>query len=258
MGTNEDDIQILKSYPVPSWDFSREQPSSPIEVPEFFLARYPVTVRQYQAFVESMDGYLKDTWWTLAGLEWRSRNAPAPTEGSPSDATMPQTNVTWFEATAFCRWLSFKTGEHIRLPTEAEWEKAARGTDGRIFPWGNNPDPNKANVAGAGVDRVAPVGCFDMQDSSGGAEVPAEMIGNVWEWCSTIMQSAKGETYSYSYPYRNDDGREDLEGGDEWLRITRGGYFRNIPVVARCAYRGRDIPSARHARQGFRLARSVE
>jgi formylglycine-generating enzyme required for sulfatase activity len=256
MGTNEADIKILQSYPGPAWDFSREQPSDLIDLQEFELSRYPVTVRQYQAFVEAIDGYSTDDWWTTAGLEWRSRHGPAPAGSSPTDATTPQTNLTWFEAAAFCRWLSHKTRELIRLPTEAEWEKAARGTDGRIFPWGNKPDPRNANVVRAGVERVAPVGCFDVFDGPWGADGPAEMIGNVWEWCSTIMQSMAGETYSY--PYRNDDGREDLERGDEWLRVTRGGYYRNIPVVARCAYRGRDMPSAPFARQGFRPARSAE
>jgi formylglycine-generating enzyme required for sulfatase activity len=255
MGTNEDDIRILKSYPGPAWDFSRERPSSSIDVQEFYISRYPVTINQFQAFVNSVDGYSTDTWWTVAGLEWRTRYSPAPAAESATDVTKPQTNVTWFEATAFCRWLSYKTEEHIRLPTEAEWEKAARGTDGYLFPWGNAPDPNRANVLGAEVGRVAPVGCFDMHDGPWGVDGPAEMIGNVWEWCSSMMQSVAGATYQY--PYLKDDGREDLSSGDEWMRVTRGGYYRNVAVMARCAYRGRDIPSARLSRQGFRLVRSL-
>jgi formylglycine-generating enzyme required for sulfatase activity len=254
MGTNENDVISLRAFPGPDWDFSREQPSHLVDLQEFEFSKYPVTVTQYQAFVDASDGYPIDDWWTAAGLDWRSKNDPAPGATSTGDATKPQTNVTWFEATAFCRWLSHKTGSQIRLPTEAEWEKGARGIDGRLFPWGNDPDEGRANIAAVGIEQVAPVGCFDASEGPWGADGPAEMIGNVWEWCSTIMQSASGKTFSY--PYRTDDGREDVDRGDEWLRTTRGGYYRNILIVARCAYRGRDLPGARLARQGFRPARS--
>ena len=94
----------------------------------------------------------------------------------------PVVNVSWDEAAAYCKWLSDKTGKSYRLPTEAEWEKAARGTDGRIYPWGNDWDPAKLNSAEGGARDTTPVGQYSPAgDSPYGC---ADVAGNVWEWCA--------------------------------------------------------------------------
>ncbi len=254
MGTSDEEARSLDAlHEGQTWDFGRERPVSLVVVSEFEIGRYPVTNLQYQSFVSAADGFGTDSWWTRPGLQWRLSNSPAPAHDRESRSTCPQTGVTWYEAVAFCNWLSHRAGESIRLPTEPEWEFAARGPEHGVFPWGSAPDASKANVADTGLGRVAPVGCFDMAYRAKTAR-PAEMIGNVWEWCSTIMQSQDGRVFAY--PYLRDE-REEPNSDDRWLRVTRGGYHGNIPIVARCAYRGRDLPSARLARQGFRVAREM-
>ena len=116
---------------VPGGDFLfREQKVSAF-VDAFQIARYPITNAQYQAFIDS-GGYRTDRWWV--GLAQRVEQPPVPRWSQPN---RPRTDVSWFEAVAFCRWLSSALAMEIRLPTETEWEKAARGTDGREYPWGD-------------------------------------------------------------------------------------------------------------------------
>jgi formylglycine-generating enzyme required for sulfatase activity len=131
--------------------------------------------------------------------------------------------VSWFEALAYVRWLAAFTGRACRLPTEAEWEKAARGTDGRIYPWGDERAEGRANTSETDLGRTTVVGAFPGGASPYGA---LDMSGNVWEWCSSAWKD---------YPYRADDGREDLEGDD--FRVWRGGSWNDDRRYARCASR---------------------
>lgn len=254
IGSEPDDVAgLFAALEIAEWDISRERPRHPVELGQFAIGRYPVTVLQYQAFVDAEDGFQSDDWWDEVALAWRCRVGP-PTlpRGTPMNA--PQTRVSWFEAVAFARWLSAKRSASIRLPTEIEWEFAARGAHAALYPWGDDPLTDAANWKPCGLQRVVPVGCFSATNSGWPGLGPEDMIGNVWEWCSTIVQRASGELNGY--PYVSDDGREDLtEAGEGVMRATRGGYFGNPPHVARAAYRGRDVPHLRLARQGFRLVR---
>ena len=172
--------------------------------------------------------------------------------------------VTWYEALAYTRWLAEETGAPYRLPTEAEWEKAARGSpspsqgepvlsrveggpgegvEARIYPWGDDEiTPQHANYDQAGIGQTSPVGCFPAGASPYGA---LDMAGNVYEWCSSV-----GYTEA-KYPYRSDDGRENLEG--EAVRALRGGYWNSESRDARCASRYDFHPDGFDDSFGFRV-----
>jgi formylglycine-generating enzyme required for sulfatase activity len=154
--------------------------------------------------------------------------------------------VSWYEALAFCRWLTEQLRERgeldhehvISLPTEPQWEKAARGTDGRIYPWGDDPDPDRANYDDTGVGATSAVGCFPRGASPYGV---LDLSGNVWEWCLTKLEN------DY-HDYVQDD---NLEGDSR--RVLRGGAFPYYTRLARCAYRLLNLPFYRNRNFGFRV-----
>lgn len=220
-----------------------ERPQHTVELEAFRIGRYPVTNAWYAPFVEA-GGYGNPDYWTQAGWAWRKKN-DITQPGLWEDARWnqpdhPVVGVSWYEALAYCRWLSQVTGQEFRLPSEAEWEKAARGEHAREYPWGNEFDPQKANTKEGGPGRTTPVGQYSPDgDSPYGA---ADMAGNVWEWCSTLWRG---------YRYQPDDGREDLTATDP--RVVRGGAFDDDQGGVRCAYRLRVNPGGRDGYLGFRV-----
>lgn len=224
--------------------YDREMPQfecALIESP-FCISRYPVTVAQFQAFIAA-DGYKQQQYWTPAGWNWRdSKNITEPEFYGEIFQTPnhPQVGVSWYEAAAFCSWLSDKTSDTILLPTEAQWEKAARGTDGRIFPWGNQFYPKKCNMVETGVDTTSTAGIFPAGNARCGA---ADLAGNVFEWCRTLWI----ENYD-NYQLKVNDS---LEG--EGQRVLRGGSFSYIRRYVRCAYRNWSVPHLRYHVIGFRV-----
>lgn len=254
MGLTEEHIERIRINDwARDWEFTRETPATTVFLPEFNISRYPVTQAQFQAFIDE-GGYHDSRWWTQAGWTWLQGNRIDSLTDHDREylPNLPCTNVSWYEAVAFCNWLSAKLGQKIRLPTEAEWEKAARGTDGRSFPWGNDFDASQCNVQNTGIERVCAVGCFPLKDGPWDEASPLDMCGNVWEWCTTICEKEGDQIIPY--PYAPDDERENIELGDEYLRIVRGGSYLNGPLVVQTTFRGRDKPSGRFGRQGFRVA----
>jgi formylglycine-generating enzyme required for sulfatase activity len=171
--------------------------------------------------------------------------AQAPWEKYSSLANHPVVAVTWHDAMAYCRWLADRLrnwqdmpqplasllreeGWQVHLPSEAEWEKGARGVGGRIYPWGEEADPDRGNYADVGIGATSAVGCFPGGASPYGA---LDMAGNAWEWCQSLYKP---------YPYRADDGREDLRGSGD--RVVRGGAFDNPAIDVRSAIRIRLRP----------------
>ncbi|MCX6910160.1 MAG: SUMF1/EgtB/PvdO family nonheme iron enzyme [Verrucomicrobia bacterium] len=225
------------------------------------ISRYPITVEQYQAFVKA-DGY-RDVgskedeikllrWWTPEGLKWkRARGITGPEDSDPVFQTPnhPRVGVSWFEAVAFCRWLTdelkrkgeLKNGEKITLPSEAQWERAARHTDGRTFPWGNEEEcQQRCNMGDTGIGHTSAVGLFP----SGNAECSAaDMAGNVWEWCRTKWMN--------SYQGYEQKVNDELEGQDS--RVLRGGSFGLVRGLLRCARRYYCDPDYRLVCVGFRV-----
>ncbi len=193
-----------------------ELPQHEITLSRYFMAQYPVTVAQFRAFVDATEYQPED--------EDCLRGVP----------NHPVVCVSWYEARRYCEWLSEQLrvwegtpeplasllrhqGWQVTLPSEAEWEKAARGTDGRIYPWGSEPDPNRANYADTGINTTSAVGCFP-----GGASpyMIEDLSGNVLEWTRSLWEK---------YPYPTDEQaqaqRENLDAGRIEARVLRGGAF---------------------------------
>lgn len=175
--------------------------------------------------------------------------------------------VTYYDALAYCEWLG-KTlrdwtetpaplaallrgvGYRVTLPNEAEWERAARGLDGRLYPWGDNsPTPRHANYDRTGIGGTSPVGSFSDGASPSGC---LDMAGNCWEWTRSVWGRSLDKPDS-GYPHVSDDGREDLAAGRGWLRVLRGGAFHFDASLLRCAFRYGDLPGDRYGVVGFRV-----
>jgi formylglycine-generating enzyme required for sulfatase activity len=205
-----------------------ELPPHTVHVPEFYIGKYPVTNIQYRAFVEAT-GHEAPRYWDKGGIPEGKDNHPV-------------VNLWARDAVTFCDWLSRETRQPFRLPTEAEWEKAARGTDGRIYPWGDEPpDKGRCNF-GRNIGDTTTIGRYSPQGDS--PYVCADMAGNVREWCQSLYRP---------YPYQADDGREDLKA--EGYRVLRGGSWTDPEPYVRCACRYRSGPFQLINVTGFRVAR---
>ncbi len=206
-----------------------EMPQHTVVLPAFAISRYPITVAQFECFVRD-GGYTERRrhCWTAAGWQWKSRNdrsGPNRYGGAYALANHPVVGVHWFEAVAFCAWLSEKLQRPILLPGEAQWEKAARGPDGRRYPWGSEITPEHANYSDTRIRMTSSVGIFPRGASPYGV---LDMAGNVWERTATKW----GGNYQN---YRPDD---NLEG--DARRTVRGGSFSNSDRFVRCACRYND------------------
>jgi formylglycine-generating enzyme required for sulfatase activity len=158
-------------------------------------------------------------------------------------------NVSWYDARDYCQWLSEVTGRGYGLPSEAEWEKGARGTDGRIYPWGNQWDATRCNSFESRLGKTTSVHAYPQGASPYGI---LDMAGNEWEWTRSLWGRSV-ERPDHRYPYRATDGRENVAAGQEELRVLRGGAFDGSPRRARCASRYGDAPNYRYWSVGFRV-----
>ena len=211
-----------------------EVPQHIVQLPAYSIGTYPLTVAEYACFVQATQCAVPDAWIR-----------------QQRQADHPVVQVSWQDVLAYMQWLAQVTGEPWRLPTEAEWEKAARGTDGRIYPWGDEWDSTRANTwdrARANEDRgpllTTPVGSYPSGASPSGVQ---DLAGNVNEWTSTTYQM---------YPYQAHDGREDLN--PETDKVLRGGGWGGLSWHVRAAFRYSE-PSYTDFEVGVRLVRgSVE
>jgi formylglycine-generating enzyme required for sulfatase activity len=169
---------------IPAGPFLQGDINISVTLPEFWIGKYPVKVSEYRAFIQE-GGYTEHRYWTAAGWFWKealSRTQPDDWD-SPlrtSNDWLPVIGVSWYEAYAYGQWLSARTAWPYRLPTSLEWEKAARGTDGRIYPWGDDRQQTWGNMYGLGTGHTSRVGLHSPQGDSPYGVV--DMIGNVSEW----------------------------------------------------------------------------
>ena len=172
-----------------------------------------------------------------------------------SDGSQPVCGISWFEARAYLRWLSAQSGLVFRLPTEVEWEAAARGKAARNFAYGEIFDRQRCNTIETHVRRPSPIGVFPHGDTPEGI---ADLSGNISEWTSTTCGQlyADGDS-EYSYPYDSHDGREELEIDSSNQRIMRGGSWFLTAINARTACRYGLHPSGRNPNFGFRVVCEV-
>jgi formylglycine-generating enzyme required for sulfatase activity len=231
MGSSKEQIAQAIKDGADKDSVQNETPQHTVELSEYSIGKYPITNREYQAFVR--DAKYKPP------QGWDGEQFPA------KKGSHPIVNVSWDDAGAYCKWLSGKTGKQYRLPTEAEWEKAARGEDGRVYPWGNDFDPQKANTIETKLGDTSDIGKFSPQgDSPYGC---ADMAGNVWEWCNDWFNENK-------YKQRQAKEEKDPQGPQAGSsRVLRGGSFRNFRWSARCAYRLRYLPNYLSGFFGFRV-----
>lgn len=213
--------------------WSAGQAQGALDLPAFYIGRYEVTVAQFRAFVSE------------TGFDVDSQTLQHP-------ANHPVSSVSWPDALAYCRWLDgilrqssetpsdlirvLDAGWRVTLPTEAQWEKAARGADGRRYPWGDTAATNRANFGGPGTVPVSSYTCPECPFAL------SDMSGNVWEWTRSPYQP---------YPFTESDDAEAL--GDDALWVMRGGSFTDGEQNIRTAVRGGADPGARRPFIGFRL-----
>jgi formylglycine-generating enzyme required for sulfatase activity len=208
---------------------SYEKPArQDVEVEPFYIDRKEVTCEEYKKFIEETNHLMPDRW----------SKARCP----PDAAQMPVTGVRWEDASDYASWA------HKRLPTETEWEAAARGRDGRLYPWGNDWDTSKANVGKSGAGGQAePVGSYAAWPSPAGA---LDMVGNVWEWTADSIHSYEGGNIS-------EDGLS--PSVRDSLKVIRGGCYLSDAKSATATYRrGWPAKGADYSQTGFRCAKDVE
>ncbi|MBK9748893.1 MAG: SUMF1/EgtB/PvdO family nonheme iron enzyme [Chloroflexi bacterium] len=199
------------------------------------LSKYPITYAQFQAFIDAKDGFTDERWWQDLFMKNQAMFPQRYKYGNH-----PRDNVSWYQAVAFCRWLTFSYHKadlllrnyEIRLPSEQQWEIAARMPDNRVYPWGMNYSTNAANLGQIGMTST--VGIYPQGQNNDGIE---DMAGNVWEWCIN-------DYYDASSTSTSSDRRKALRGG-AWVNSTEK-YLRSTS-------RNHCVPYATTDYIGFRV-----
>ncbi|MCB0215916.1 MAG: SUMF1/EgtB/PvdO family nonheme iron enzyme [Caldilineae bacterium] len=194
-----------------------------------------------RAFEEALDAFWQAKHETEPRF-WRDARFNHPTQ--------PVVGVCWYEARAYCAWLSSVTGLDVRLPTEVEWEAAARGAAGRAYAYGDTFERLRGNTAETHIRQPTPVGVFPDGDTPEGA---ADLTGNVIEWTSSAFGKDL-DAIEYPYPYDADDGREEAEAPADKRRVPRGGAWNGDRPQALAPNRDSAHPDARHSSHGVRVA----
>jgi len=253
MGSSDEQVEQIARLK-PRWRelMEHEQPQHSVILDAFYIDRYEVTNAQFLKFVE-VTGYVTDAeredwgyvwtrdinWLHVRGVSWRAPLGPGSSIEGKSEH--PVVQISYNDARAYARWAG------KRLATEAEWEKASRGTDGRLYPWGNEWDASKLNSWELGPHTTTPVGSYPEGVSPYGAY---DMVGNVWEWVADW----------YHHKYYHWSPRYNPEGYAKGIhRVLRGGCWWNEKHILRCAHRDNYVttPDFRVNLGGFRCKLDV-
>jgi formylglycine-generating enzyme required for sulfatase activity len=252
--------------------YNNETPVHLVQLAAFSIAQFPVTNAEWRLFIAA-GAYDDERWWEgKAAQDWQRGEGtaedwekirsmgesefeallddwyPAGRQTQPgywndpayNHSAQPVVGISWHEARAYCSWLSAQAGQCWRLPSEVEWEAAARGTAARRYAWGEDFDAGFCNAVETHVRGTTPVGVFPGGDTPEGL---VDISGNVYEWTSSAF---------HSYPYAADVKREDPEQADA-RRVLRGGGWNHLRDFARCAFRGHYDPGVRLTHVGLRL-----
>ncbi|HEX2906134.1 MAG TPA: SUMF1/EgtB/PvdO family nonheme iron enzyme [Phototrophicaceae bacterium] len=210
------------------------------DIPAFAIAKYPITNAQYQVFVDAVDGYCNTRWWAYSDFAKELRKTtPQPRKSFRAVSEMPRTNVTWYDAIAFCQWLTIQVTTPkitndvlVTLPTEQQWQRAAQGDSSCKYPWGDDFGTRRCNTSNSLINQLTPVTNYIDGQSPYGV---LDMSGNAWEWCLTGWDN------------------DSISLRDELFRVMRGGSFIDSKTLAQVTYRDASFPDLRSLSRGFRL-----
>ena len=213
-----------------------EKPAQEVHLPTFRFGKYPVTNKQFAEFMRKKGK-------SALELGWKSQKIPLGRENHPV------TGVSWYDAMEYCRWISQETNRRYTLPNDAQWEKASRGGEQTVFPWGNEFDTTRCNQ---GQPELAAVNQYPAQNKYG----CFDLVGNIRQWTCSLW----GTDYSvpdpnYAFPV------VDLDASRLVLRILRGSSFQDEPGLLRCSYKCGDVPESRGypgSEYGFRVLLTEE
>jgi formylglycine-generating enzyme required for sulfatase activity len=221
---------------------ANECPQHTVTLPAYRIGIYPVTNSQFEEFVREKNIPVAPV------MGWDGQRVP------PSLENHPVMGVTWYEALAYCQWLSEKTGRTYSIPNEAQWERACRGVNGFLYPWGNELVQGRSNH---GCKSVSAVDAYPAQNESG----CFDMVGNVRQWtCSLWGEKRSQPDARYSYPWK-DDQRNSLSVNRQIRRVVRGSSMGDAPTILRCSSRSGqspDDPGLPGMRHGFRVVINIE
>jgi formylglycine-generating enzyme required for sulfatase activity len=213
VGLNAEGLPDVVWCKTPGGTVTLEDDAGTFDVAPDYISKYPVTWAQYRCFLQADDGYANAGWW--AGLAEREEE---PEQQYRELANHPADTVSWYDAVAYCRWLSAKLGYEIRLPTEWEWQQAATGGKPAYeYPWGEHWDSGRANTYESRLGRTTAVGMYPRGASPTDA---LDMSGNVWEWCLNLH-----------------DDPNDIDLSNTSARVVRGGSWYGSPIYARASFR---------------------
>jgi formylglycine-generating enzyme required for sulfatase activity len=263
---------VMGSKEVDELAYEFERPQHIFEIGrDYWITRFLTTNAQFERFAQANPVYRttaekRGSGWVYDGIAWNEtegadwRHPCGPQSGIMGKQDHPVVQVSWYDAMTYCAWFNVaykpELGElEVRLPSETEWEKAARGDYGNTWPWGDVWEARRCNSSEGGKGDTTPVGHYSLfgGDSPYGI---ADMVGNVYEWTCSLW-GKEDDTCAYGYPYDPDDGRENAKAAQDVQRVLRGGSFLNNRKNSRCAFRGADIPYRVAFRIGFRVVACI-